>query len=405
MESYILLEADGTVVEPGEYAPKNKKAGKLARRVPLPQEPGERKSEDRTPKDRERQEQYKGNNVKGNNVEKAPVPFSEKRETILVDCSGEPENQDGISAPPDIRKLVSALIHYGKQERRDSYEKLLSEQIFPGLADSTPPERCDQAASLEFCRRSIKAEVILSISTDSSWNGQLARSFAKGGRRFSDGDFRIFLLGHDWKREVKSSLVDLVKASHPKDGKWSKFLSAAKIRYGSEKMSLAGWREDVDNVEGNDHHWTRVFTRNLIRQRSAGLVYDDSSPREKFNQVLYLQLAASGKLSAHAEQTDLNQLSDKLKKWKQAIEQHIVSDKIAAEVFSSLVDSNLKNFDINLRDLGKLHSEWLERSNLRCELYDIAPYDGFGELFDAPLDIDFFAASQITKSTNILPPF
>ena len=201
-------------------------------RQPLPRPPGERPPgeeykaydiEERSPTlSGERGHEVplgEGLGPDGPNANSQSVHVPPGAETATTDV---PDDVTSVSAhvstpgvePVDFTRLVQlARLARENSLHAESYEAYLRDTVLPVLTNpstSPLPRKWTQNAAVEWCNASVKGRIVLMLSVETEWPGDLARSFVKTPSKWPLSTIRLLLLARNFL-DSRFALADLVR--------------------------------------------------------------------------------------------------------------------------------------------------------------------------------------------------
>jgi len=383
--------------------------------LPYPRRPGKRSPDERGAGTPDRCEQYNDHHYKDHDIESTPlIPRSKtgdqasaisreemtQPETVASnDSVFTSESASGVSPScpgNELRQLTADLVEFGaaavdSPADRIRYEKFLMEKVFPKLKDPPAPSRWTSPATTEWLADSLKAHVLLAISSDEDWTVALLRSFGKRCGSYPKTDFcKILLAPSCWKHESRPTLCDLIQADTGRASLkgWEKFKEPLLQEVKDGSVEANAFLSNIRCAVGEtDSDCARQWFEKADAP-GAGFLMGDPPVEQVFKWLFVMwKTDQDGSLNGGVEAQ---------------IEEHRIGIiELLARYRPCLAVASVMHVDakriwgIDWDEIREEHKAWVECLNQRAEILELEPVSPLYHLIDEPLALEGMCGENV----------
>ncbi|MBL9159755.1 MAG: hypothetical protein JNJ70_19890 [Verrucomicrobiales bacterium] len=365
----------------------------------------ERVSSERAPSEWEIPLQYQKDKIEEDTIEKRPVsPLSEKGDLCFASPGKEEESgAEGVPSPGATpvadntlsapgaatvhSRFVSDLVMLGLQSLNSPadrliYEEFVVDQLLPQhLADPTPPlSKWHADKGFKWLAAALVARVVLALFSDERWPKAVGRTFH---RRAESLDLKKLLLGFDWSRHGSDSVTSLFASADGKSNAegWECFIEKCKLTIRRKVEDLTYLIESLDPVgdaRSAFEYWIQ------FNSRGGNTSVDDSSKAEDKFIWLYktglVEQVAFGREGTPQVRSDFEM---KRAKWRVEITELAATTSNHLAVVVAFKETAHLIWGIDLREVRKVHDEWINRIRRIARIYGLKVEKTFASFFDS----------------------
>lgn len=372
--------------------------------VPSEWVPSGRMPSERVPSEREVPPQYRENNIEENNIQDRPVsPLSEKGDLCFASprkedesgadgvpsSDGTPVSDNRMSAPGAATahsRCVSDLVMLGLQSLNSPadrliYEEFVVDQLLPQhLEDPTPPlSKWHADKGFKWLAAALVARVVLALFSEERWPKAVGRAFH---RRAESLDLKKLLLGFDWSRHGSDSVTSLFASADGKSNAegWECFIEKCRLTIGRKVEDLTYLIESLDTVSDPRsafEYWIQFNSRGGITS-----VDDSSKAEDKFLWLYktgFVEQVAFGREGTPQVRSDFEM---KRAKWRVEVTELAATTANDLAVVVALKETAHLIWGIDLREVRKVHDEWMDRVQRKARIYGLKVENTFTSFFD-----------------------
>lgn len=296
------------------------------------------------------------------------------------EVTGEEECGAVLTDPPidwiELRNL--AIASRDSEDAQREYEEALLRMVFPRLEDPPVRDRRTRTECLEWCRESVKGQLILQLAEESVWTPEFARTFVTSPGKWSLEDcrsiFRSAMIGGRSRTMQRyGSLAELVRGKRDAEKKtpWEHVVEVAReIDFGQKKVVSQNLRDFSSSNMTHDR-----ALREAARMRDFALdddvsvgVAEDLDGRNLLLKLLSRHFTnAKGGLS----ETNLMRSDSRSNLWSERMTRLAAADHVALLLMRSFLGRAEDIWGVQWREAEAIHPEIAEHLNLRAELFEL----------------------------------
>ena len=367
---------------------------------------GKRSSDVPSPDERPPGEEYKDHDYKDHELECPPlIPRSgtgEQKSSIprgrSVAEPGNPEAPEvtSNSAPSvedaspgfDAEALTAELVQLGKSAAdspaaRTHYEKFLKDRVFPMLGDPPSPDRWTVPATRQWLASSLKAHILLAITSAEQWSVALGKSFGKRCGTYTDVDFRKILLSFDWKVRDRPTLSYLIQADTGRANMkgWESFKkpllekfkdTRLETEFGLSSLQCEPGKSDVDTA----HSWME-----RAGARRSDFLVGAPQAHDLFEWLYFMWKSVPGAAGA----TPMQRVESVKKEHHEELVDLLVHSRTHLAAASAMFGEAEEIWGIDWQVVRDRHQLWVECLNQQAKLLNLEPVEPLFHLIDGPL--------------------